>query len=422
MSDLIRTTWPKVRKTEKSYPDGSKRTYYVVDARSVSYPEGRERWYNTKTEAIKEHEDLQSAVASGNTITDAERAWFRRWKSKFLTIVEINEENVLDTMDKVLLSKYNSLVRGEIKEELKPRIKDLCEQYLQHKILGRHRPMREATLKEISGTCRLITERWGHLGYTSLDKDEIRKFIRELGEKEPPLARQTIKKYKVRVQSFCSWVIQEGKSEGRTSNPCAGIKVEVGRKDKPKYLDPEKAEELMRLCENHQELNSLILYMAFSLWAGMRPNEIYRTTWNEIKLEDVPYTHKVHGDVYGIITIKVAQSKTGRPREIIINKPLSMWLKKYSHLKIYDPTNYRKRFDKLREMAGYKLTANQMDEKAWHPDILRKSCATYMCSTKMDFNYVAASMGHTLEVLMNFYNGGLINPTKADKYYQIFPK
>ena len=422
MNDLIRTTYPKVRKTEKTYADGNKRTYYVVDARNVAYPEGRERWFQTKAEAIKEHDSIQSAIASGNTITDAERAWFRRWKSKFLTIAEINESNVLDTMDKVLLSKYNSLIKGEIKEEQKPRIKDLCEQYLQHKILGRHRPMREATLKEISLTCRLITERWGHMGYTSLDKDEIRKFIRELGEKEPALARQTIKKYKVRVQSFCSWVIQEGKSEGRTSNPCAGIKVEVGRKDKPKYLTPEKAEQLLRLCEEHDELKSLLLYLVFSLWAGLRPNEIFRTSWNEIKLEDVPFTHKIHGDVYGIITIKVAQSKTGRPREIIINKPLSAWLKKYRHLPIYDKTNYRKRFDKLRAMAGYKLTADQTDEAAWHHDVLRKSCATYMCSTTMNFDYVAASMGHTLEVLMNFYNGGIINPIQAEKYFNIFPK
>ena len=122
MNDLIRTTYPKVRKTEKTYADGNKRTYYVVDARNVAYPEGRERWFQTKAEAIKEHDSIQSAIASGNTITDAERAWFRRWKSKFLTIAEINESNVLDTMDKVLLSKYNSLIKGEIKEEQKPEL------------------------------------------------------------------------------------------------------------------------------------------------------------------------------------------------------------------------------------------------------------------------------------------------------------
>lgn len=140
--------------------------------------------------------------------------------------------------------------------------------------------------------------------------------------------------------------------------------------------------------------------VALQVWAGIRPQELQRLTWQDIDLDE------------NIITIRPTTSKTGGSRHIEIPKPLKACLSKLvdnGQLTVDNenilPTSWQSKWKSLRQDAGF---------ATWTQDVLRHTYASYHAKHFQDLPRLQLNMGHTnLDLLRTRYIN-LHNVTKDD--------
>ena len=141
---------------------------------------------------------------------------------------------------------------------------------------------------------------------------------------------------------------------------------------------------------------------ALLLFAGLRPVELTRLTWGNIR------------DCYIHITPDVA--KTEQVRNIEIEQNLAAWLAAYSipcKTESICPTNWQRKSQATRRLAG--LSGRQ--------DTARHSYASYHLATYKDKAALEANLGHTSgsAMLMRHYRAAA-TPEEAAAYWSIYPE
>ena len=110
------------------------------------------------------------------------------------------------------------------------------------------------------------------------------------------------------------------------------------------------------------------------LWAGVRPAELARLTW-----DDIDWQEKV-------INMRPHHTKTGGCRHVTIHPVLMEWLKKSkSRTGKICPPNWMNRWRQLREAAGI---------HTWQQDVLRHTFASYHLKYWHNIDKLQAEMGH----------------------------
>lgn len=129
--------------------------------------------------------------------------------------------------------------------------------------------------------------------------------------------------------------------------------------------------------------------MAILFFAGIRPEELMRLTWEDVSFED------------GVIIVKAAVAKTGGARHVTICKALRAWLSLVSENKrrrAVIPEYWCSRWKAARNRAGWGK------ENPWQKDVLRHTFASYHAKTYADFGKLQMEMGHrSAELLRNRY-------------------
>lgn len=110
------------------------------------------------------------------------------------------------------------------------------------------------------------------------------------------------------------------------------------------------------------------------LWAGVRPSELLRLSW-----EDIDWEEK-------IINLRPKHTKTGGCRHITLHPVLIEWLKKSeTRTGKICPPNWANRWKKLRDAAGI---------HHWQQDVLRHTFASYHLKNWHDIGKLQEEMGH----------------------------
>lgn len=189
----------------------------------------------------------------------------------------------------------------------------------------------------------------------------------------------------------------------RRDNPFTKLKpprVDYGR---PKVLTPEQANALM---DATQALDKpLVPSMALKLFAGVRPDEAARLTWNDY--------HADHGE----LVIDAAASKVRNVRIVklpancvkILESAVTDFLDK-KHKPIQPSRNYRKRFEVIRQKAGL--------VDVWAKDILRHTAASYYYHANGAVE-TSKAFGHSESVLFKHYRA-LVNDRDCETFYKIW--
>lgn len=113
---------------------------------------------------------------------------------------------------------------------------------------------------------------------------------------------------------------------------------------------------------------------ALLLFAGIRPNELQRLTWADIREDFVHVSHKA--------------AKTAQARNVDIVPTLRAWIARagtQAPESLIVPHNWRRKFDKARRAAG--LTGR--------PDAARHSFASYLLADCRNEHQVRAALGHS---------------------------
>ena len=161
-----------------------------------------------------------------------------------------------------------------------------------------------------------------------------------------------------------------------STNPVDAIPRPILRETEVEPLPWEELSSLLRTC-TRQEHRCCMPALGIMLWAGVRPAELLRLTW-----EDIDWQEKV-------ICLRPRHSKTGGCRHITLHPVLLAWFKRWSKTRTTSgsicPPNWLRRWKALRRAAGI---------QHWQQDVLRHTYASYHLKYWHDLPRLQEEMGH----------------------------
>ena len=181
------------------------------------------------------------------------------------------------------------------------------------------------------------------------------------------------------------------------------IKRILRKKVIEKEILPLKLAEIKRIIANaKKEKNGIYLpAVALLVFAGIRPREVRRLTWQDIDLQE------------NTITVRSLCSKTGGVRQVEIMPQLKRILLSYTaptQQKIC-PANWQRRWQKIRNNAGF--------SGCWVQDVLRHTYASFFAKRFKDLPRLQLNMGHSNQMLLKsrYINMRHISHLEAQKFF-----
>lgn len=225
----------------------------------------------------------------------------------------------------------------------------------------------------------------------------------------PPGSHDTFLRH---LAPFGTWA---EKREFIQKSPFKGIDFKRRGKEKPiTILNPTQAMSLISACRDLTaelkeegyiyalDCSDCATAIAVLLFAGVRPKELERLTWQDI-----------HWDTMSL-RVGSENSKTGSLRNIEINKTLSTWLRMVpTQLQVGPiiPKNWKRKIQSIRHVC-------RIGEMA---DVCRHSYASYHLAYFNDIGILRSNMGHnTRDVLFRHY-ATMVSKKSAEEYWAISP-
>ena len=170
--------------------------------------------------------------------------------------------------------------------------------------------------------------------------------------------------------------------------------------DPPATWSAAFVEKLMHTAE--KAMPEIVTPLAVLLFAGCRPTETERLTWDHIRLADK------------IIMLPGSLTKTRRARNVQITDNLLAWLTAYPGKGplITSPVRFRAMREELMKAVGL---------GAWETDTPRHTCATNMLASKGAVE-TANSLGHSAGILLKHYAGNPPLPADVKAFWSICPR
>ncbi len=250
---------------------------------------------------------------------------------------------------------------------------------------------------------------------------EIRQCCRRVLRSRPSLAEMPVRRISA---EFCRNLIEEVYSTPATRrkarsllhgifefcrrrgwcamNPLQAVDVPTVREKRIRVLSIAQVRHLLAMTcmPEHLPCASAVGLM---LWAGIRPTELTRLRWADIRVDD------------RVINIDARHSKTGGSRHVCLRPVLLSWLREVAPYRIPQalivPRAWVRRWRALRHASGF-------DD--WDPDALRHTFASYHLRYFRDFNALQIDMGHADTQLLRTRYLGMrgITYTSASEFWE----
>ncbi|MFI3244115.1 MAG: tyrosine-type recombinase/integrase [Akkermansia sp.] len=260
---------------------------------------------------------------------------------------------------------------------------------------------RERTIREIQQLSNRIMLQFPHV-----EQRPLRQFTREecLDIIEKSFSTPCMQHKAVRVlHGLFNFGIKRGLCD---SNPFHLIDIPKQPEARIHILTITQIRKLLKTAQTEEHLPCAPA-LGIMLWAGIRPNEIERLTWANIRIKD------------RLIEVEPQHSKTGGARHVHMQAILIKWLRKVC---TYTPSSARiipkawtKRWKSLRQAAGF---------KSWQADTLRHTYASYHLYHFKDLNALQLEMGHSSTTLLRtrYLSMAGLNDQAAKQFWGIKKK
>lgn len=204
-------------------------------------------------------------------------------------------------------------------------------------------------------------------------------------------AAKTIRNYAGNVRAMFNWALREGLA---AENPASAIELpKVASEREVSVLSPEQCGRLLRVCAFERgplwnpgrlawegdgfRFDDLLGYLAVTLFCGVRPEEVKRSTRADLDLEN------------GTFVVGSAIEKNARRRVVDLSEAarawLGLWVERHPEQRAFKPANWRKKWEKLRRAAGL---------WPWPPDVNRHTFATMHFAEHQNLALLKAQLGH----------------------------
>ena len=162
-------------------------------------------------------------------------------------------------------------------------------------------------------------------------------------------------------------------------------------------LTPEQTRQLLSAAAPE-----IVPVLAIGAFAGLRPAEISRLDWKEVRLGR------------GFIEVTARNAKTASRRLVTIQPNLAEWLKPHAKQSgPVEPVAARKLIEAARIRAGF---------DQWPSNALRHSYASYHLAKFQDAQALALQLGHTTTGMLFAHYREVVTPDAAEEYWSIGPE
>ena len=162
------------------------------------------------------------------------------------------------------------------------------------------------------------------------------------------------------------------------ANPVARVEAPRVVEQQVPILTPQEIEQITTTAETYRG-GSCAAAVGMMLYAGIRPHEVARLTWEQVDLRE------------RAIYILPRHSKTGGARRVTIHKPLLRFLRAHKREdgEMICPANWLHHWRELRRAAGWGSPARR-----WPQDALRHTFASYHLSYFRSYAELQLEIGH----------------------------
>jgi integrase len=195
------------------------------------------------------------------------------------------------------------------------------------------------------------------------------------------------------LRTFFSFALKRGWTK---RDPTIGIEPIVLENKAPPILTVQQVVSLLTVCRSAQP--TMLSYFTLAIFCGVRPQEIFRLTWDEVQIER------------GFVEIKAAKAKNRQRRLIEIQPNCAAWLKLSKELggKL-PPINWQDRYVDVRVAA-------KID---WNQGSMRHSFCSYALPV-FGASKTAQWAGHSEDMLFRHYRE-LVTVEDANRFWAIVP-
>jgi len=202
--------------------------------------------------------------------------------------------------------------------------------------------------------------------------------------------------YRTRLSTLLNFAIRRGYV---TNNPCQRLEPIRVTRPAPHIFTPDEVATCATWLQKHPKT---LGHFVLSTFAGLRPEEAAKTTWNEINFEEQ------------WIRVEAQTTKVRQRRVVYPPKMAFAWLRaaKETGAKLTTSRATRNRVHKrLCKLLGW---------SRWKKDVTRHSAASYWLSNTGEAAAIATALGHSEKILRKNYMG-LCTRVEAEKFWALRP-
>lgn len=309
--------------------------------------------------------------------------------TKAIGMLESSGASLVDCVEFYL--KHNRPVSGDIP------VSELVEIFLNARKAGiggkRGRPLRQRSLDDL----RARLGKFNLLFGTRLMKDMVASEI-ETWLHRDEWSFRTRKNFYTILHTFFEYAKAQGY---RADNPMKGISRPNPEDTAPGILSVVLCEKLLETALETELTDGLLGYLVLGMYCGIRDAELKRLDWSAVDLES------------GYVTISPKIAKARSIRNVAIPENALLWLMRCNRRTgDVSPPGWRKRFDKIKVMAGI---------KDWPNNALRHSAGSYHFALHEDSAKTASMLGHTQDSMLFKHYRALTKKADAESFFTIVP-
>jgi integrase len=239
---------------------------------------------------------------------------------------------------------------------------------------------------------------------SDLTSDQVEDWLHELN-----VGPVTVNSYRTLLHSLFEFAFRKKLC---VENPVKAVERMTVKTEEVGILSPAQLSNLLEISA--ADVRATVALGAF---AGIRPEEIARLSWEEVSFEK------------GHVTITAAKSKTAQHRYVKILPGLEAWLRPLIGSGSIQRDNFRRRYDETRRLAGFAVRGNhprrREDEEEgrvpWPSDALRHSFASYHLAKFQNAPALALELGHQSNKLIFSNYRRRVTEMEAIEYFNLAP-
>ena len=223
------------------------------------------------------------------------------------------------------------------------------------------------------------------------------------------------------LSSFFSWAVEH---KFCATNPMTAIKPVKTERDEPVTLTVAEARKLVETAAAFKD-GVLLPYIALALFAGIRPTELARLSWDNIDLEAGTITigaklAKMRQRRIVDMVCRIEPDNGGKEHKLPAN--LIEWLTPHAVRRTpFRGVNWRKDFDAVKAAAGWGTkTDEEPNLKPWTQDIMRHTAISNHLAYCQHEGKTAAWAGNSPDIIQRHYKG-LVKQSEALEFWGIAP-